>query len=231
VLYQASTIGALMDGVYDGHVSFSEVKQHGDFGLGTFDALNGEMIAIDGAFYQIKTDGLARPVPDDMSTPFVVVTFFHPDITLTVNTPLSCDQLKTLLNTALPGPNGLYAVRVDGHFDHVTARSVPAQLKPYPGLSEAAKSQVIFKYQHRDGSIVAFLLPQYLKDINVAGLHAHFITSDKTAGGHVLDCKIASGTITVSVMNRFLMELPDFEYFYKFSMHPDMDKAIKKIEH
>ncbi|NLO29340.1 MAG: alpha-acetolactate decarboxylase, partial [Methanosarcina mazei] len=57
VLYQVSTIDALLLGVYDGVLPVSDLKTHGDFGIGTFDGLEGEMLALDGNYYQIKTDG------------------------------------------------------------------------------------------------------------------------------------------------------------------------------
>jgi acetolactate decarboxylase len=57
VLYQLSSMAALKAGVYDGFRTYADVKQHGDFGIGTFEAINGEMIAVDGTVYQVKTDG------------------------------------------------------------------------------------------------------------------------------------------------------------------------------
>ncbi len=50
VLFQTSTLQALMNGVYDGDCSFGELAKHGDFGLGTFAALDGEMVALKGRF-------------------------------------------------------------------------------------------------------------------------------------------------------------------------------------
>ena len=70
ILFQTSTIDALLVGVYDGETTFQELKRHGDFGLGTFNGLDGEMIALDGQFYQIKADGVAYPVPGSVKTPF-----------------------------------------------------------------------------------------------------------------------------------------------------------------
>ena len=75
VLFQTSTIDALLEGVYDGDITFGELKEHGDFGLGTFNGLDGEMLELDGNVYQIKTDGVAYPVDESMSTPFSAVTF------------------------------------------------------------------------------------------------------------------------------------------------------------
>ena len=61
-LYQVSTIDALMQGAYEGVQPVSEIRKHGDFGIGTFDALDGEMIVLDGTVYQAKADGKIYPV-------------------------------------------------------------------------------------------------------------------------------------------------------------------------
>ena len=47
VLFQVSTIDALMQGVFDGFYSFNDLMAQGDLGIGTFDALEGEMVALD----------------------------------------------------------------------------------------------------------------------------------------------------------------------------------------
>ena len=78
-LVQISTIDALLNGVYDGVITFGNLKQYGDFGIGTFEGLDGEMVAFDGNFYQVKADGIAYPVSDSMETPFASVTFFDAD--------------------------------------------------------------------------------------------------------------------------------------------------------
>lgn len=49
-IFQLSTINALLEGVFDGNMSYGQLKQHGDFGIGTFNGLDGEMIAFDAAF-------------------------------------------------------------------------------------------------------------------------------------------------------------------------------------
>ena len=56
-MFQTSTMGALPDGVYKGNVSIRELRRHGDFGLGTFNSLNGEMLVLDGVCYQLRGDG------------------------------------------------------------------------------------------------------------------------------------------------------------------------------
>jgi acetolactate decarboxylase len=75
-IFQFSTLQALMGGVYDGDLTYTELARHGDFGIGTFNALDGEMIGLDGKFFQIRSDGRVSPVAGDMRTPFAEVTFF-----------------------------------------------------------------------------------------------------------------------------------------------------------
>ena len=56
-IYQYSTINALLEGEFDGDVTLSSLKNYGDFGIGTFNSLDGEMIFLDGVFYSAKSDG------------------------------------------------------------------------------------------------------------------------------------------------------------------------------
>jgi len=56
-IFQTSTLDAMLDGRYDGDVTFAELRERGDLGLGTLDALDGEMIGVDGEFFSAATDG------------------------------------------------------------------------------------------------------------------------------------------------------------------------------
>src|SRR6478735_546887 len=73
VLFQASTIGALLQGAYDGDVTFAELAQHGDLGLGTLNALDGEMIAVEGCFFRADVDGAITEIDLDARSPFAVL--------------------------------------------------------------------------------------------------------------------------------------------------------------
>jgi acetolactate decarboxylase len=207
-LFQTSTIDALLDGNYDGDVSFAELGAQGDFGLGTFDALDGEMIGLDGAFYQVKSDGRAYEVDKRMKTPFAVVTFFEPEEIRPINTPMDYSTLRTCLDEAAGDRATCHAVRVEGFFSYVKTRSVPRQKKPYPPLVEAVKHQPTFKFHDSRGSLVGFRFPDYVQGLNVSGYHFHFITEDRSAGGHLLECRIACGEIQVDHESDLRLELP-----------------------
>ena len=43
----------------------ADIRRHGDFGLGTFDSLDGEGIMLDGRCWQARGDGSVIEAPDD----------------------------------------------------------------------------------------------------------------------------------------------------------------------
>jgi acetolactate decarboxylase len=206
-LFQTSTINALLDGNYDGDISFAELEAHGDFGLGTFDALDGEMVALDGEYFQVRADGRAYPVDRQKNTPFAVVTFFEPALSETLGTTnlaAICDRVDQLSGDA----SICCGVRVDGQFGYVRTRSVPRQHKPYPPLVEVVKNQPVFELHDVRGNLVGFRFPDYAQGLNVAGYHFHFITEDRNAGGHVLECRLAEGELRVDREADLRVELP-----------------------
>src|SRR5215210_5873041 len=196
-LFQTSTIDALLEGKYDGDISFAELKDHGDLGLGTLDALDGEMIALEGSFYQVKVDGRAYTIDERARTPFAVVTFFEPDLCRTLATPMDSKAFGAYLDRLVSGEASCYAVRLDGQFDYVKTRSVPRQRKPYPPLAEVIELQTTFELYNVSGSIVGFRFPHYAQGLNIAGYHFHFITADRSTGGHVLGFRLASGELAI----------------------------------
>jgi len=196
-LYQVSTLAALLAGDYDGRIDYRTVMQQGDFGLGTFDALNGEMVAVDGAFYQVRADGIATPVAPDELTPFVTVTRFRADDAFHVSGPVSCTDLYLSLQNRFPSDQVSYAIRISGRFASLQTRSVPAQEKPYPPLAVALQQQVVFDFAQVDATLAGFWLPPVVADASVAGFHFHAILTDIMAGGHVLDCAVQEAEVTI----------------------------------
>jgi acetolactate decarboxylase len=123
VLFQASTISALMEGVYDGMMAFGDLRKKGDFGIGTFDALDGEMVEVDGNIYQIRADGHAYLVNDTSTTPLAIVTFFKPEETLLLGGMLNLTQVQEEIDDELPSENVFYALKIEGRFSYVKARA------------------------------------------------------------------------------------------------------------
>jgi len=230
VLFQTSAINALLEGVYDGDTTFKEIEKHGDFGIGTFNALDGEMIGLDGNFYQIKSDGIAYPVDDSVKSPFAVVTFFEPDKTFLLDKNLDYTQLKEYLDNLIPTKNIFYAIKVEGVFSYIKTRSVPRQDKPYPPLVDAVKDQTVFEFYNVKGMIVGFRLPEFMKGINVPGYHLHFITEDRKAGGHLLECKIRDASAKFDYTSGLYMILPEHNDFYRTDLSGERQKELENIE-
>jgi len=209
VLFQNSTFEALLNGDYEGNLTYGELKKHGDFGMGTFNALNGEMIALDGKFYRIKADGFAYPVKDSDTTPFAAVTFFDEDKTFTIKEASSFEDLTNIIAGELPDKNVFYAVRIEGVFDYLKVRSVPEQKKPYPPIAEVIKNQPEFQYSDVKGTMVGFWSPSFVGGITVKGAHLHFITEARSAGGHVLECSMRNVKVTIDTTPNFYLTLPE----------------------
>ena len=221
ILFQYSALGSLLAGVFDGDITFGKLKKQGDFGLGTFNALDGEMIAVDHQFYQIKADGIAYQVPDEMKAPFAVVTWFGADQTIISDTPMNWDQLLTYLDSVLPTENIPFAIKIEGTFDYMKTRSVPRQNQPYPRLLEVLKTQPVFEFHQVEGVMAGFRLPDYVQGLNAPGYHFHFITKNRDAGGHVLDCKIQNIKIEIDYTDQWHLVFPEDEEFYHFNMTAD----------
>lgn len=229
-LYQTSTIDALLAGVYDGRTSLARLRQAGDFGLGTFNGLNGEMVVIDGVVYRVGMDGQARPQHPHIGTPWAEVTFFEPDITFELKTPHDMTKLTAAIDERLPSANLFYAVRVTGRMLFVKARSVPRQNKPYPRLVEVVKHQAVFNYKDMAGDLVGFRGPGYVKGVAVPGYHLHFIDAERKVGGHVLACLVGPVTVQVDVLSSFRLDLPQEGPFLKLNLTGDRSGELHKVE-
>ncbi len=228
-VFQTSTVNALMEGASTGDMTMGELKTHGDFGLGTFDGLDGEMIELDGKVFQVRADGHAHPVEDSARTPFATVSFFKADESARLSS--SCDQAAMLAAVAamLPSQNIFHAVRIEGRFDYVKTRAVARQDKSV-GLEEAAREEPIFEFHDVEGAIVGFFTPDYLRGVNVPGYHLHFITADRSAGGHMLDCRTKDVTIKIHHTPEFELGTPGTEEFLKADLSHDHTAAVAKIE-
>jgi acetolactate decarboxylase len=189
VLFQASTIGALLEGAYDGDLSFGELAEHGDLGLGTLNGLDGEMIGLDGSFFRADVDGAVAKVGSMARTPFAVVTRFEPTIDVEIDGPFDHAGLLAQLDDLIPADAASCAIRLDGRFELVRARSVPRQSPPYRPLTEVVAEQHVFELAEIEGTMLGFRFPDYAEGIEVSGYHLHFISDDRARGGHVLDSR------------------------------------------
>ena len=208
VIFQASTIGALLDGGYEGDVSFAQLAEHGDLGLGTLNHLDGEMIAIDGRFHRADVTGRISEIAAQERTPFAVVVWFEPSLETDLTGPLGYDELCAELDRHLPPRAVTSAVLIDGAFDRVRARSVPRQDPPYRPLGEVVADQRVFEFTDVVGSLVGFRFPDYSQGLEAAGYHLHFISAARDRGGHLLDCTLREGRARLDLSADLHVELP-----------------------
>jgi acetolactate decarboxylase len=186
--------------------------------LAHFDGLDGEMVGVDGRFFQVRSDGTVALASNDAMTPFAVVTNFKPDQSIAIRGPASMAQLTTALDQMLPSRNYFYAVKIHGQFSFVTARSVSRQVKPYPTLAQAIAQQSIFPLHNVRGTLVRFRSPAFEKGINQPGYHFHFISEDEKSGGHALDFDICDAIAEIQTIRRHSKVLPDDEQFREASL-------------
>lgn len=208
VLFQASTIGALLDGAYDGDLRFEQLAEHGDLGLGTVNALDGEMIALDGRFYRADVEGAIAEVGPGERTPFAVVTEFEPAIDEPIEGTLDHDGLLARLDALIPAGAASCAIRLDGCFDLVRARSVPRQSPPYRPLTEVVAEQHVFELGDVEGTMLGFRFPDYVEGIEVSGYHLHFIDAGRRRGGHVLGSRSDGLRARLDPSSELHIELP-----------------------
>ncbi len=228
---QVATIDSLLAGVYDGSMSLGGLKKYGDFGIGTFDRLDGELLLTDGVVYQIRADGKVYLPPDSVTTPFASVCFFQADRVEKVHKSIDFNELCSLIDRMSPNRNLFAAIRIRGDFSAVKTRSVPAQNKPYRPLSEVTKTQPEFELGTVSGTVVGYRLPQYVKGVNVPGYHLHFLSADGRRGGHILNLRLEKGVIEVDELDRFYMILPkQSEDFGKADLGKDRSKELKHVE-
>lgn len=233
-MYQAGTLQSLMLGNYYGDVSVAQIKQRGDIGLGTFDAIDGEMIVLDGEVYQARGDGSVEKCEDDVLSPFCSVTFFDADSTSELKSVTDMQDLKDQLTEQIvkQNKNVMYAVKIEGTFDSVSTRSEHAQQEPYKDLNTVMKTdQVVFEpLNDIEGTIVAVYFPDYMDGINTPGWHFHFLSEDCQSGGHVMDVSFENLKAEMDATDTFEMVLPENDTFKNQSLKTDLDDEIKNVE-
>jgi acetolactate decarboxylase len=207
--YQIATISSLLAGGYDGDTTVDEMLRHGDFGLGTFNGVDGEMMVLDGRVYRGTTDGRAHLVARSERTPFAVVVEFHPQGSMPVAAGQTLEQLQAALDALPYSASQVLAVRIDGQFQSVQVRSEPKQMPPYRPLAEVIREkQVVHTLTQVDGTLIGFRFPAATSSVNVAGWHFHFLTSDKARGGHVLTLTTATGRALLEEISDLRIRLP-----------------------
>lgn len=233
MINQVSLLQGLTFGDYNGSIPVSRLKELGDTGIGTFDALNGELIMLEGTVYRAGYDGLIETVDDEETVPFANVTFFDKDEEVKLSGIDSVNTLKTELDNIVDeiGKNRFYMIKAEGTFNEMHVRSELAQQEPYEPLAKVLETdQTFFDYENIKGTVVGLYCPEYMNDINAVGWHFHFVSDDRTTGGHVLDLSADELDVSIDRTDFFSMALPDNEMFNNLDLTIDQSDDIKKVE-
>lgn len=230
-IYQTSLMSSLIAGIYEGSTTIADLLKHGDFGLGTFNNLDGELIAFDSNVFQLHSDGNAQQATPEQCTPFAVFTFFRPTMEYRFTQSATKQDVHHVIDSLVPSDNIFCALRIDGEFTRVDTRTVPRQEKPYRPMLEAIEQQPIFHFKQEKGLIVGFRSPQYTQGINVAGYHEHFITDNRQGGGHILDYELEHGVLQLATVTKLVIDLPKDAAFLTADLsNENIDSAIRQAE-
>jgi acetolactate decarboxylase len=228
-LFQVSISGALVAGVYDREVSVKSILKHGDFGLGTFANLDGEMVVLDGRAYQVQGTGRVSEAGPDAGAPFAVVTRFSPQTDVETEPVASFKDLEDRCDRYRNSGNIFYAVRLDGRFSRVRTRAVNP---PQPGtrLVDAAKAQSEFNFNEIDGTLIGLWSPGFSSAFSIAGYHFHFLSKDRQHGGHLLEVKAGPLRLKVEALTDFHLALPESEAFLKADLSKNTAEELAYAE-
>lgn len=229
-LVQFSLLAALAADDYVGTATLKEVLAAGDFGIGTFDRLDGEMIVLDGKIFQALADGTVRPADLAGTTPFAAVTVFARDGGIDNISCATLDDLDAQLDRKLPHRNSPYALRVTGEFAALTIRSVPAQSPPFEPLVDVVKRQSTWQHRNLRGTLVGLRCPEWMGTINVSGYHWHFLSDDHKIGGHLLACEFTACRLEYDECTSALIHIPQTAEFDSFDAKSVTDEDVDLIE-
>lgn len=227
-LFQVSTSNALVQGVFGGSVTISELRKRGDFGLGTFADLDGEMVMLDGLCYRSTAGGETAEVDDDREVPFAMVTAFSADVGTELETA-DLNGLAVALSALRPSDNLFVALRVRGSFPSLELRAI-CRAEPGETLTQVAEHQSEYEAIDVDGTLVGFWSPEYAESVSIPGLHVHFISGDRQLGGHVMSFTGRDLELEVHVESDLHVALPESAEFLAADLAGDHTDELDAVE-
>lgn len=207
--YQLQLAHVLLDGGYDGVATLGDVLAGGDHGLGTVDRLDGELVIVDGEPWRIDSHGVAELMPAETRTPFAIVSSLDDPKEVHLD-HCTLAEVQSAIEVLVDAPDAVLAVRLEGAFDYVHVRSVPAQDPPYRPYLDVCKTDEV-SWHHRPffGVFVGFRFPDLDPGATIPGLHLHGIDRFRTTGGHNYDLIVRDAKLSVGVSRDVMMHLPD----------------------
>jgi acetolactate decarboxylase len=230
-LFQYGIASAFIEGLYEGKLSIDELKQHGNFGIGAPDHVDGELTIVDGKAYQSNAKGQTMEAPGNLKTPFAFVTTFKADTSVLFSNVQSISEFFERIETVLPNRNAIYALRISGTFSKMKTRAFPpTQDKPGKPLAQMLDQQRFFEATETKGVMVGFYMPGYLSGINITGLHFHFLSQDRSAGGHVVGLAAQNLVMEITELKDFHLQTLDTDDFRKFRFNGGNSLQLRQIE-
>jgi acetolactate decarboxylase len=219
-LYQVSVSDALLAKEYKGEVTLDELLRHGNFGLGAFDRLDGEMTVLDGKIYQARPDGtIERPLLTE-TTPWAAITRFRTDSQFSIDHRMTIQELQTRVDAGLDNLNIFYALRLRTRIPIITIRSVDAQ----------TKEQKSWTHEDIKGTLVGLRFPSYVGSMNLTGYHWHFISADREVGGHVVAAELDRGAVDIDHIRTWEVVLPESDDFGTLELGTERIKHLETLE-
>lgn len=216
MIFHYSVLKALDNGVLESDMNVGELKRHGDFGLGTYNKMNGEMIVLNNVVYRVSPDGKIMQPDDETLIPYSVITFYNQEDTLVMTGEINYPALKAFAEKRIPSLNRFYAFRISGEFEYIKCGGADLQEKPYnETLVQILSDRPVYEGNNIKGTLVGFWCPSYIGDINTSGFHLHFIADDLSMGGHLMEFSARSLEIGYDIKSVYKISLPETNDFSK----------------
>jgi len=231
-IYQFSVMSALMSGLASpsSSIPVSELLTHGDFGVGTFESMDGEMVVLDSKAYQFRGDGSTHEVSPSQLAPFAMVSHFSPQVTKTQNLPSKAALQETIEQTLPAAKNAFVLFKVHGVFERIKIRAIHAQSYSGQPLIALTEGQMIREFRGVTGTIVGLRSPRWSNGVSVVGVHAHFINEERRSGGHILELSTeVEVRLEMAVSYAFHLQLPKGSEFGARELELD-EAGINKAE-
>lgn len=233
ILYQYSHFLAVSKGCYDGKLSIRALKEYGGIGLGTFNALDGELIALNHKFYHCS-QGKVRAARDSEMLPWAAVTSMHAPDRFSVSDISSFDAFQEKFMTHLPSKNYPIAFHIQASVQNIDLGSVPRQDKPYRPIVEVIEDSLLIKTGPLEVDLIGFYAPDFLYPVKASGLHLHCVDKKRRIGGHVLDLHVLRAQISWQQIQTFQLIFPECEAYQNtdlfFEQNMDLPKFEEKLQ-
>ena len=212
VFYHYSIWWAFVNKVFEGDITAGDLKKKGDLALGSYNLLDGELIMLNGKLYQANENGEVLEPDDSIKVVYANATFFDADGRFVLEKVENYDLLRDKINEQLPSKNFFFAFKIKGDFKYMKCGGLHKQTPPFTdGLDVLIPKRPIFERENFSGTMVGFYCPDFIGNINVAGLHLHFVSDDETFAGHVMEFEAENLIVEYDKMHEYQFVLPQTE--------------------